>query len=98
MTQGGQALKSSLVAQVAAQKGGAGAVGAVGALSLNVTKVDGSFTQGKAKSTSGGQQQGGPGGGGSSGQPQVQGGGAGFDVNSYSVAGVDVTDQAARPG
>ncbi|SOD87010.1 ABC transporter permease [Streptomyces sp. Ag109_G2-15] len=94
MTQGGQALKSSLVEKVAAQKGVASAVGA---LSLNVTKVDGSFTQGKAKSsTSSGnsQQQGGPGG---NGQPQVQGGGANFNVNSYSVAGVDVTDQALGP-
>ncbi|MFG2118338.1 ABC transporter permease [Streptomyces sp. NPDC048710] len=99
MTQGGQALKSSLVEKVAAQKGVASAVGA---LSLNVTKVDGSFTQGKAKSStssSGSQQQGGPGGGtgGGTGQPQVQGGGANFDVNSYSVAGVDVTDQALGP-
>ncbi|MER6060048.1 ABC transporter permease [Streptomyces sp. NPDC001792] len=92
MTQGGQALKSSLVQRVAAQKGVASAVGA---LSLNVTKVDGSFTQGKAQS-SGGGQQGGPGGSGG-GQPQVQGGGADFDVNSYSVAGVDVTDQALGP-
>src|SRR5262249_8744948 len=44
-TQGGQALKSSLVTKVAGQKG---VESAVGALSLNVTKVDGSFTQGKA--------------------------------------------------
>ncbi|MFE1880484.1 ABC transporter permease [Streptomyces diastatochromogenes] len=99
MTQGGQALKSSLVEKVAAQKGVASAVGA---LSLNVTKVDGSFTQGKAKSStssSGSQQQGGPGGGtsGGNGQPQVQGGGANFNVNSYSVAGVDVTNQALGP-
>ncbi|MFD7880382.1 ABC transporter permease [Streptomyces sp. NPDC059766] len=91
MTQGGQALASSLVAEVAAQKGVAGAVGA---LSLNVTKVDGSFTQGKAKSSTGGQ--GGPGGS-SGGQPQVQGGGASFDVNSYSVGGVDVTNQDLGP-
>ncbi|MEU3341252.1 FtsX-like permease family protein [Streptomyces sp. NPDC006668] len=98
MTQGGQALASSLVAKVAAQKG---VSAAVGALTLNVTKVDGSFTQGKAKSStsgSGGQQQGGPGGSSSGGsQPQVQGGGASFDVNSYSVAGVDVTDQELGP-
>jgi putative ABC transport system permease protein len=93
MTQGGQALKSSLVAQVAAQKG---VEGAVGALSLNVTKVDGSFTQGKAQS-SGGDTGGGPAAGGGSGQPQVQGGGADFNVNSYSVAGVDVTDQDLGP-
>ncbi|MFF8531077.1 ABC transporter permease [Streptomyces sp. SAS_267] len=97
MTQGGQSLKSSLVTEVAAQKGVASAVGA---LSLNVTKVDGSFTQGKAKSTtSGSGQQGGPGGqsGGGTGTPQVQGGGASFDVNSYSVAGVDVTRQDLGP-
>ncbi|MER6352838.1 ABC transporter permease [Streptomyces sp. NPDC001634] len=100
VTQGGQALKSSLVEEVASQKGVASAVGA---LSLNVTKVNGSFTQGKAKtSTSSGssQQQGGPGGGGGGnggGQPQVQGGGASFDVNNYSVAGVDVTNQALGP-
>ncbi|MGW7541162.1 ABC transporter permease [Streptomyces sp. NPDC054770] len=100
-TQGGQALKSSLVTQVAGQKG---VESAVGALSLNVTKVDGSFTQGKAKSstsgsssTSGGQGQ--PGGGTSSsgGAPQVQGGGANFNVNSYSVAGVDVAHQGLGP-
>ncbi|UXY27227.1 ABC transporter permease [Streptomyces sp. HUAS TT20] len=102
MTQGGQALKASLVEKVSAQKGVASAVGA---LSLNVTKVDGSFTQGKAQSSSGsgsnGRAQGGPGGpGGStggSGQPQVQGGGADFDVNNYSVAGIDVTDQELGP-
>ncbi|MFF4346287.1 ABC transporter permease [Streptomyces sp. NPDC001530] len=96
MTQGGQALKSSLVTEVAAQKGVASAVGA---LSLNVTKVDGSFTQGKAQSSTQqqGGGQGGPGGGTSTGQPQVQGGGASFDVNSYSVAGVDVTNQDLGP-
>ncbi|MEU1530357.1 ABC transporter permease [Streptomyces fagopyri] len=100
MTQGGQSLKSSLVTRVAAQKG---VSSAVGALSLNVTKVDGSFTRGTAKSStssgSSGAQQGGPGGGsgGGSGQPQVQGGGASFDVNSYSVAGVDVTHQDLGP-
>ncbi|MEW2048909.1 ABC transporter permease [Streptomyces sp. NPDC005476] len=101
MTQGGQALKAALVTQVAGQKGVAAAVGA---LTLNVTKVDGSFTQGKARSstgTSGGNGgQGGPGGGnggGSTAAPQVQGGGASFDVNSYSVAGVDVTGQDLGP-
>ncbi|MFE2299021.1 ABC transporter permease [Streptomyces sp. NPDC059445] len=93
MTQGGQTLKSSLVTEVAAQKG---VSSAVGSLSLNVVKVDGSFTQGKAKSST--SNQGGPGGqGGSTGMPQVQGGGASFDVNSYSVAGVDVSHQALGP-
>jgi putative ABC transport system permease protein len=102
MTQGGQALKASLVEKVSAQKGVANAVGT---LSLNVTKVDGSFTQGKAQSSTGSssgstQQQGqgqAPGGGTSSGQPQVQGGGANFNVDSYSVAGVDVTDLTLGP-
>ncbi|MFD5543991.1 ABC transporter permease [Streptomyces sp. NPDC127079] len=107
MTQGGQALKSALVTKVAGQKGVAAAVGA---LSLNVTKVDGSFTQGKAKTTTGssggstggsggqGQQSGGSGSGSSGGgQPQVQGGGADFNVNSYSVVGVDVAHQDLGP-
>ena len=102
MTQGGQALSSSLVTKVAAQQGVSAAVGAI---TLNVTKVDGSFTQGKAKSStsssgSSGSQQGGPGGGNNSsggGQPQVQGGGASFNVNSYSVAGIDVTNQDLGP-
>ncbi|MFH8393111.1 ABC transporter permease [Streptomyces sp. NPDC018036] len=94
MTQGGQTLKSSLVTEVSAQKGVASAVGS---LSLNVVKVDGSFTQGKAKSSAS-NAQGGPGGqGGSTGMPQVQGGGASFDVNSYSVAGVDVGHQDLGP-
>ncbi|WP_328746810.1 ABC transporter permease [Streptomyces sp. NBC_00285] len=99
-TQGGQALASSVVTKVTKQSGVAGAVGA---LTLNVTKVDGSFTQGKAQSQSSGssQSQGGPGGNGGSGNstaaPQVQGGGANFDVNSYSVAGVDVSDQTLGP-
>ncbi|MFF6999776.1 ABC transporter permease [Streptomyces sp. NPDC008313] len=96
MTQGGQSLKSSLVTDVAAQKGVADAVGA---LSLNVTKVDGSFTQGKAQSSTQqqGGGQGGPGGGQSTGRPRVEGGGASFDVNSYSVAGVDVSNQDLGP-
>ncbi|MFE2062268.1 ABC transporter permease [Streptomyces sp. NPDC059467] len=103
MTQGGQALKSSLVTKVASQKG---VENAVGALSLNVTKVDGSFTQGKAKTTTGSSSnsssgQGQPGGGSGSssggGQPQVQGGGANFNVNSYSVVGVDVAHQGLGP-
>ncbi|MER6677914.1 ABC transporter permease [Streptomyces sp. NPDC000983] len=93
MTQGGEALKASLVEKVAGQDGVADAVGA---LTLNVTKVDGSFTQGQAQSQDQGQAQGGPGGG-STGQPRVQGGGASFDVNSYSVAGVDVGNQDLGP-
>ncbi|MFG2935064.1 ABC transporter permease [Streptomyces sp. NPDC048282] len=103
MTQGGQSLKSTLVSKVAGQKG---VESAVGALSLNVTKVNGSFTQGKAQSSSGSSSsssssssggQGQPGGGTSTGQPQVQGGGANFNVNSYSVVGVDVAHQGLGP-
>ncbi|MGW0707973.1 ABC transporter permease [Streptomyces sp. NPDC002643] len=103
MTQGGQTLKSSLVTKVAKQDGVAEAVGA---LSLNVIKVDGSFTQGEARTddTSSTQQQGqgGPGGGqggttGGQSQPRVEGGGASFGVNNYSVAGVDVTHQDLGP-
>jgi putative ABC transport system permease protein len=98
MTQGGQALAAGVVTKVSRQSGVASAVGA---LTLNVTKVDGSFTQGKAQSSGGDTGNGGQGGpGGSSGgtaAPQVQGGGANFDVNSYSVAGVDVTDQTLGP-
>ncbi|MDQ1071139.1 ABC transporter permease [Streptomyces canus] len=98
-TQGGQALAAGVVTKVSQQSGVASAVGA---LTLNVTKVDGSFTQGKAQSSggnTGNSGQGGPGGGssGSTAAPQVQGGGANFDVNSYSVAGVDVTDQMLGP-
>ncbi|MFF7276166.1 ABC transporter permease [Streptomyces griseorubiginosus] len=96
MTQGGQALASSVVTKVSQQKGVASAVGA---LTLNVTKVDGSFTQGKAQNSGGNTGnsggQGGP--GNSTAAPRVQGGGANFDVNSYSVAGVDVTDQTLGP-
>ncbi|TQE35801.1 ABC transporter permease [Streptomyces ipomoeae] len=101
MTQGGQTLKSSLVTEVAKQDGVAEAVGA---LSLDVIKVDGSFTQGQAQSDSSSSQQqgqGGPGGaqGGTGGQsqPRVEGGGASFGVNNYSVAGVDVTNQDLGP-
>ncbi|MCQ4212261.1 ABC transporter permease [Streptomyces longispororuber] len=92
MTSGGQTLKSSLVDQVADQKGVASATGA---LTLNVMKVSGQFSQGKAQSQS--QGQGGPGGGEGGGQGGVQGGGANFDVNSYSVYGIDVAHQGLGP-
>ncbi|WP_372345970.1 ABC transporter permease, partial [Streptomyces sp. KL116D] len=96
MTSGGQTLKSSLVGQVADQQGVASATGA---LTLNVMKVSGQFSQGKAQSQSQsqGQGQGGPGGGEGGGQGGVQGGGANFDVNSYSVYGIDVAHQGLGP-
>ncbi|MGY0018291.1 ABC transporter permease [Streptomyces sp. YJ-C3] len=98
MTAGGQTLKSSLIADVAGRQG----VGsATGALQLSVMKVSGSFTQGKATtgdSGSGSAGSGRPGGtGGAGGQGGVQGGGANFDVNSYSVYGIDVAHQGLGP-
>jgi putative ABC transport system permease protein len=86
--QGFQTLKSTVVTDVSSQKG---VDQAVGGLSLSVTKVDGSFTQGKAKSTTGSGQRG------ATGQPQVQGGGADFSVNSYTVYGTDVANQDLGP-
>ncbi|KUL23419.1 ABC transporter permease [Streptomyces regalis] len=100
MVQGFQTLSSSTVTKVGDQSGVADAVGG---LSLQVVKVSGQFTRGQFQQdqNSGGQQGGGPGqgGGGSSSQPQgeVRGGGADFDVNSYSVYGTDVTKPALGP-
>ncbi|MET9967323.1 ABC transporter permease [Streptomyces sp. NPDC006356] len=99
MVQGFQTLASSTVGKVGAQDG---VSDAVGGLSLQVVKVSGQFTRGQFQQDqgSGGQQGGGPGqGGGGTGQPQgeVRGGGADFDVNSYSVYGTDVTEPALGP-
>ncbi|MCW8377767.1 ABC transporter permease [Streptomyces justiciae] len=96
MVQGFQTLATSTVAKVGDQKG---VSDAVGGLSLQVIKVSGQFTRGQFQQNgNGGGQQGGPGGGGT-GQPQgeVQGGGADFDVNNYSVFGTDVTEPALGP-
>ncbi|MEV1024380.1 ABC transporter permease [Streptomyces sp. NPDC050264] len=97
MVQGFQTLASTTVTKVAAQKG---VDDTVGGLSLQVMKVSGQFTRGQFKQDQqqgGGTGRGGPGGG--SGQPQgrVEGGGANFDVNSYSVFGTDVTKQNLGP-
>ncbi|MGW1225678.1 ABC transporter permease [Streptomyces sp. NPDC002530] len=97
MVQGFQSLAASTVDRVGEQKGVADAVGG---LSLTVMKVDGQFKRGEFKQREGGASQGGgPGGFGGSGQPQgeVQGGGASFDVNSYTVYGTDVTRQDLGP-
>ncbi|WP_420035298.1 ABC transporter permease [Streptomyces sp. cg28] len=94
MTSGGQTLKSSLISEVAEQKG---VDSATGALTLSVMKVSGQFTQGQAQSQSQGQGQGGPSGEGGGGEGGVQGGGANFDVNSYSVYGIDVAHQGLGP-
>ncbi|MFJ8869550.1 ABC transporter permease [Streptomyces sp. NPDC102473] len=99
MVQGFQTLASSTVGKVGEQDGVADAVGG---LSLTVMKVDGQFKRGEFKQdeSAGQSGQGGPGGGqGGSGQPQgrVEGGGASFDVNSFTVYGTDVTQQDLGP-
>jgi ABC-type lipoprotein release transport system permease subunit len=96
LVQGFQTLSTSTVTKVGAQSG---VSDAVGGLSLQVVKVSGEFTRGQFQLNGEcGLQPGGPGGGGS-GQPQgeVRGGGANFDVNSYSVYGTDVTEPALGP-
>ncbi|MEU6145858.1 FtsX-like permease family protein [Streptomyces sp. NPDC047081] len=98
--QGFTTLASSTVTKVADQKGVATAVGG---LSLNVTKISGQFTRGQfqqnQQSGNGGGQNGGGQNGGGNGAPQgeVQGGGANFDVNQYSVYGTDVTKSDIGP-
>ncbi|MFJ9678439.1 ABC transporter permease [Streptomyces sp. NPDC101194] len=99
LVQGFQALASSTVDAIGKQNGVADAVGG---LSLNVMKVDGQFRRGEFKQqggTGGQDDRGGPGGQGGGAQPQgeVRGGGASFDVNSYSVYGTDVTKQTLGP-
>ncbi|MGW7129905.1 ABC transporter permease [Streptomyces bobili] len=93
MVQGFQTLSAATVTEVGEQSG---VSDAVGGLSLTVIKVNGQFTRGQVQQGEGGQQ-GGPGGG--TGQPQgeVQGGGANFDVDNYSVFGTDVTQPALGP-
>ncbi|MDX3691024.1 ABC transporter permease [Streptomyces europaeiscabiei] len=99
--QGFQTLASSTVTKVGKQ---AGVADAVGGLSLQVIKVDGQFRRGQFQQGEGAgdRQQGGPGGGGQNGgtgQPEgrVEGGGAEFDVDNYSVYGTDVTEPALGP-
>ncbi|WLQ41045.1 FtsX-like permease family protein [Streptomyces laculatispora] len=95
MVQGFQTLASTTVDKVGKQDGVAGAVGG---LSMTVMKVDGQFRRGEFKQE-GDTSQGGRGGPGGSAQPQgeVKGGGASFDVNSYTVYGTDVTKQDLGP-
>ncbi|MFG2350460.1 ABC transporter permease [Streptomyces phaeochromogenes] len=98
MVQGFQTLATSTVSKVGTQKG---VSDVVGGLSLQVVKVSGQFRQGQFQQDQqggGGNQQGG-------GQPgaqqspegRVEGGGADFDVNNYSVYGTDVTKPALGP-
>ncbi|MFJ4325550.1 ABC transporter permease [Streptomyces tricolor] len=93
MVQGLQTLSASTVAKVGAQSG---VSDAVGGLSLEVLKVSGRFTRGQFQQDGGGgelRRGGGDGGP----QGDVQGGGADFDVNSYSVYGTDVTEPGLGP-
>ncbi|MGY5029961.1 ABC transporter permease [Streptomyces sp. 900116325] len=95
MVQGFQTLSAATIDKVGTQDGVADAVGG---LSLTVLKVDGQFKRGEFKQN-GTAGTGGPGGRGGSMQPQgeVRGGGASFDVNSYTVYGTDVTKQDLGP-
>ncbi|MEU3280308.1 ABC transporter permease [Streptomyces antibioticus] len=87
MVQGFQTLSTSTVTKVGKQNG---VSDAVGGLSLQVLKVSGQFTRGEFQQNGNGGGQGGAGGNGRP-QGEVRGGGADFDVNSYSVFGTDVT-------
>ncbi|MFJ8075561.1 ABC transporter permease [Streptomyces sp. NPDC096176] len=89
MVQGFETLAASTVGQVDKQDGVAGAVGG---LSVNVMKVNGEFKRGAVEKQPG---QGGPGDG--SGGGAVRGGGADFDVDSYTAYGTDVTHQELGP-
>lgn len=92
MVQGFESLPTTVVSQVAGQKG---VDDAVGGLSLRVLKVSGQFDRGQVKQ--GQTTGGGRGGGGAQPPSEVQGGGAQFDVNNYSVYGVDVAKPALGP-
>ncbi|CAL9564429.1 ABC transporter permease [Streptomyces griseomycini] len=94
MVQGFQTLASSTVDEVGEQSGVADAVGG---LSLQVLKVSGQFTRGQVQQDGQSGQGGGPGAAQPSPQGRVQGGGADFDVNSYTVYGTDVTEPALGP-
>ncbi|WP_093724626.1 MULTISPECIES: ABC transporter permease [unclassified Streptomyces] len=95
MVRGFQTLSSNTVDKVGAQSG---VEDAVGGLSLEVIKVSGQFRRGEFQQQEGGDGgQGFPGGGGQSPEGRVEGGGAEFDVNNYSVYGTDVTKSALGP-
>ncbi|GAA2657895.1 ABC transporter permease [Streptomyces aculeolatus] len=92
---GFQHLDDSVVGEVEAQDG---VDTAVGALALNDIEFKGDFQQGKIEGGATGQAvpgQGGGGGGG--GGPRIEGGGADIDVDSFTVTGLDVTQQDVGP-
>ncbi|MDD9378453.1 ABC transporter permease [Streptomyces sp. ZAF1911] len=93
MPQGFETLDAATVDKVAGQSGVAQAVGG---LSLQVMKVNGQFKRGEFKRAEGQT------GGGTAAKPgatggTVEGGGADFDVNSFSVYGADVTRPELGP-
>ncbi|MFG3188208.1 ABC transporter permease [Streptomyces omiyaensis] len=95
MVQGFQTLADSTVATVAEQ---AGVDRAVGGLSLVNLKINGEFRRGEIQRGEG-QAQGrgsGPGGSGGPGDT-VTGGGASFDVDSFTLYGTDVTSPDLGP-
>ncbi|MFB7494288.1 ABC transporter permease [Streptomyces sp. NPDC056161] len=94
MVQGFTTLSDSTITKVKDQKG---VSNAVGGLNLNVMKVSGQFTRGQFQENGGGGGGGGMRGGAGGGGGSVQGGGANFDINSYSVYGTDVTQTALGP-
>ncbi|MEU5704720.1 ABC transporter permease [Streptomyces aurantiacus] len=99
VVQGFQTLASSTVSKVDTQQG---VSDAVGGLSLQVVKVSGQFQRGEfqqdqQQNGGGGNQQGGSPNAQQSPQGRVEGGGANFDVNSYTVYGTDVTKPALGP-
>ncbi|MFD9034664.1 ABC transporter permease [Streptomyces sp. NPDC059567] len=94
MVQGFQTLPASTVATVAKQNGVADAVGG---LSLTNLKIDGQFRRGEVRQDTRQAQPGGPGGGSGSGGGTVEGGGAAFDVNSFTLYGTDVTAPELGP-
>ncbi|MFF2774262.1 ABC transporter permease [Streptomyces sp. NPDC058052] len=96
MVQGFQTLADSTVATVAKQSGVARAVGG---LSLVNLKIDGEFRRGEIQRGEGQAQGQGFGQGGTGGGPgdTVTGGGAAFDVDSFTLYGTDVTSPDLGP-
>ncbi|MET8635295.1 ABC transporter permease [Streptomyces sp. NPDC004096] len=94
MVQGFQTLADGTVAKVGSQSG---VSDAVGGLSLRVIKISGQFTQGQFRQFRNGGGQRGRGGATEGPEGRVEGGGANFDVNNYSVYGTDVTKPALGP-
>ncbi|MCX2180160.1 ABC transporter permease [Streptomyces sp. SKN60] len=97
MVQGFQTLPDTTVGTVAKQDGVAKAVGG---LSLVDLKINGEFKRGAIQRGQGGQKTEGvgPGGAGGSGSGDtVVGGGAAFDVNSFTLYGTDVTTPDLGP-